>query len=456
MQSERPGGDQVDQKIAGRAIKEWITEFPILKKIMAKQEMLWLNPEYGKSVSDRVTARDVADAEDRLRRFAPYIEKAFPETGALHGLIESPLYETPKLKKFLEQATGVAVPGRLMMKADNELPISGSIKARGGIYEVLKTAEQLAVSHNLLKFSDDYSVLADDAFKKFFSQYSIAVGSTGNLGLSIGIIGAKLGFRTTVHMSRDAQQWKKDLLREKGAEVCEYDADYSVAVAEGRRLAAQDARCHFIDDENSKDLFVGYATAGNRLKEQFNEQSIPVDADHPLFVYLPCGVGGGPGGATFGLKQAFGENVHPFFVEPMHAPCFLLGLLTGLHDQISVQDFGLDNQTVADGLAVPKPSAFVGKAAGHLIAGCLTVNDERLFQFLKGLVDTENMSVEPSAVAGLIGPKMLLGTEEGLDFLSARQLQDKLPAAAHLFWATGGGMVPEKIRAAYYEKAARI
>ncbi|EST10693.1 D-serine ammonia-lyase [Sporolactobacillus laevolacticus] len=442
--------------IGTRTLNEWRSGFPILNKIIAGQEVTWLNPNYGQERSvSIVTSADVADAEERLRRFAPYFEAAFPETRSSHGFIESPLYEAPKMMEALNQR-GVHLPGRLMMKADSELPISGSIKARGGIYEVLKTAEQLAIAEGMLKMTDNYAKLADVSFSKFFSQYSIAVGSTGNLGLSIGIVGARLGFHTTVHMSHDASQWKKDLLREKGAYVKEYSADYSVAVREGRKQAAQDPHCHFIDDENSKDLFVGYATAGKRLKKQFEEAGISVDADHPLFVYLPCGVGGGPGGVTFGLKKAFGAHVHAFFVEPTHAPCFLLGLLTGLNDQVSVQDFGLDNKTAADGLAVPRASAFVGKEAGSLISGCMTVRDDRLFQYLKTLADTEHKWIEPSAAAGLIGPQMLLGTDEGRNYLKRHQLADKMTGATHVFWATGGGMVPKKIRESYYHQGSRI
>ncbi|MGH8484858.1 MAG: D-serine ammonia-lyase, partial [Pseudomonas sp.] len=394
-------------------------------------------------------------ASARLTRFAPYIRRAFPETGAGGGIIESDIQPPTQLQALLAERYGQMLDGALWLKRDSHLPISGSIKARGGIYEVLKHAEDLALAGGLLQPGDDYATLDSEAARAFFSQYSIAVGSTGNLGLSIGIISARLGFKATVHMSADARQWKKDRLRAHGVEVREYSADYSVAVEQGRREAEADPRCHFVDDENSRNLFLGYAVAAERLQRQFEEQGIVVDAEHPLFVYLPCGVGGGPGGVAFGLKLVFGDAVHCLFAEPTHSPCMLLGVYTGLHDEVSVYDFGIDNQTAADGLAVGRPSGFVGRAMQHLIDGYYTVDDATLYRLLSQMQASEGYELEPSALAGVPGMARVLTETQG--YRQRLGLDDaRMARATHLVWGTGGSMVPRSEMDAYLAKGRAV
>lgn len=356
------------------------------------------------------------------------------------------------MKQLIENQYDFDLPGNLFLKCDSHLPISGSIKARGGIYEVLTHAETLALENNKLTLEDDYSLLDSTEFREFFSQYSIAVGSTGNLGLSIGIMSAKIGFKVTVHMSADAKQWKKDLLRSKGVIVIEYDSDYSKAVEEGRKQASSDEKCYFIDDENSKTLFLGYAVAASRLKQQLDELNIIVDSNHPLFVYLPCGVGGGPGGVAFGLKLMFKDNVHCFFGEPTHSPCMLLGLMTEKHDKVCVQDFGIDNITDADGLAVGRASGFVGKTLEHMISGDYTVQDETLYTLLKSLADSENIYLEPSALASIAGAINLFKIDSSSEYISKNVLEKNIKNATHIAWATGGSMVPNEEMDEYYRK----
>ncbi|GAB6260493.1 D-serine ammonia-lyase [Photobacterium sp. R1] len=432
------------------------TQFPLVSQLVALEEVCWFNPHIT-SLSEGLPfvgldAEDIQDASDRLSRFAPFLMKAFPDTAKTQGIIESELAEIPAMKVSMEATYGTKIPGRLMLKKDSHLPISGSIKARGGIYEVLTHAEKLAVNAGLLSESDDYSQLLSDEFRQFFSQYSIAVGSTGNLGMSIGIISAKLGFSVTVHMSADAREWKKAKLRSHGVNVVEYEQDYGVAVEQGRKAAEQDARCFFIDDENSRTLFLGYSVAGERVRKQFDELGIAVDANHPLFVYLPCGVGGGPGGVAFGLKMAFGNHVHCIFAEPTHSPCMLLGVHTGLHDDISVQELGIDNITAADGLAVGRASGFVGRAMERLIDGYYTLSDKHMYQLLGQLNQSEGIQLEPSALAGMSGP---MHVSEAVEYQERLQLTpEKLRHATHLVWATGGGMVPAEEMAAYLAKSA--
>lgn len=432
--------------ICGKTREQWFASHPLLEDMVALNEVSWFNPATvptATALADvGLTADDVADAGARLARFAPFIASTFPETRPAAGLIESPIQAVPRLQAAYAARIGSPLPGRMWLKLDSHLPISGSIKARGGIYEVLKHAEDLAIKAGLLTWTDNYSVLNSRKFRDFFHNYRIAVGSTGNLGLSIGLMGAILGFQVVVHMSADARDWKKQKLRSHGVRVVEYASDYSAAVAEGRRQAADDPSCHFVDDENSTSLFLGYAVAAERLKRQLAQSAIAVDHDHPLFVYLPCGVGGGPGGVAFGLKLAFGDDVHCLFAEPTHSPCMMLGVYTGLHDGACVQDFGIDNVTVADGLAVGRPSGFVGKAMQRLVDGYYTVADKELFALLALMEREEGLRLEPSALAGVPGIARVLSSDGAPCRQRHRLTPDILAQATHLVWATGGSMVP--------------
>lgn len=430
-------------------LQKYIDTIPAVADAAVLKETFWLNNKMKPEAEQNITLvnpAQIKDASDRLKRFASYLKKAFPELEATNGIIESELRSIPAMKAFLNDKYGADIKGNLLLKMDSHLPVSGSVKARGGIYEVLKHAEDLAFEAGKLKETDDYSVLAEPEFQEFFRKYTVQVGSTGNLGMSIGIMSAKLGFRVIVHMSADAKQWKKDLLRSRGVEVIEYADDYCAAVEQGRKNSDADPMSYFVDDENSQNLFMGYSVAGERLKAQLEEQNIPVDADHPLFVYIPCGIGGAPGGVTYGIKNVYGDYVHCFFTEPTHACCMLLGMATGLQDGISVKDLDIDGKTDADGLAVGRPSAFVGRVVEPMLSGIATMEDKKLYDLMRGLLDSEDIFIEPSSCASFAA---LIRPEELQAYIDKMGLADKMNQATHIAWATGGCMVPQDVRDAY-------
>jgi D-serine dehydratase len=414
----------------------------LIENLREMKEVLWVNPNYEPFEKVyphlEIKKEDVIEAKERFKRFEPFIMKAFNLDS---GIIESRIDEINNYKSWYENEIGQKIDGKILLKRDDLLPIAGSIKGRGGVYEVLKIAENLGIQHGILNIEDDYSILLEQRFKDFYKKFTIQVGSTGNLGLSIGMISSRLGFNVVVHMSIDAKQWKKDMLRANGVDVIEYKEDYSKAVEMGRKESEKNINSFFIDDENSKDLFLGYAVGGLNVKEQLDGMGIIPDRTHPLVVFLPCGVGGGPGGVLYGLKLAYKDLVHCYFAEPTQSPSMLLGLATKKHNEISVFDIGLDNKTQADGLAVGRASGFVGKFIENMIHGCFTINDEKLFYYLKGLYNSENIFIEPSSLAGFNGISL------------TKNLYTKV-FPNYMMWATGGSLVPESERKKFLQMFA--
>lgn len=109
-----------------------------VRELQLRHESAWMNPNVGSAdaalAALPLTRTDVDDAEARLERFAPFIKKVFPETAADRGLIESPLTEIEHMRAWLNENEGAQLAGKLFLKRDSDLPVAGSVKARGGCY----------------------------------------------------------------------------------------------------------------------------------------------------------------------------------------------------------------------------------------------------------------------------------------------------------------------------------
>jgi len=380
----------------------------------------------------------VMQAGDRWRRFAPVLATLLDTP--TQGQIDSPLLAVPHL--VTQHARAGAPPDlaeRVFVKADHALPLAGSIKARGGVYAVLCVAERIALKSGLLEGAKDYSALLQGAARRCFAAHQLVVGSTGNLGFAVGVIGRALGFTTIVHMSQDAKDWKKHRLRALGVTVVEHAADYTSAVTAARDAAAALPNAHFIDDERSPDLFFGYSAVAPALMGQLQAYGIHIDADHPLCIYLPCGVGGAPAGVLFGLRALLGPHVWGFLAEPTASPCMLMRLM-GAPASASVYDVGLDNRTIADGLAVARASDFAFEAMGEQIMGAYTVTDPDMLAWVAAAASEAKLRLEPSAATGFPGALVHVWQSPVYE-----RLRERLARATHIVWTTGGAMLPDAV-----------
>lgn len=104
-------------------------------------------------------------------------------------------------------------------------------------------------------------------------------------------------------------------------------------------------------------------------------------------------------------------------MEPTLAPCMLLGMESGLHEKISVNDIGIYGMTHADGLAVARPSGLIGRLMEPILSGIFTVQDYKLYDYLRCLDETENKRIEPSSCAAFEGVASLFNYEESKKYV---------------------------------------
>ena len=219
--------------------------------------------------------------------------------------------------------------------------------------------------------------------------------------------------------------------------------DYNLAVAAARDAASRDPLAYFVDDEDSELLFRGYSAAAAELATQLDEAGIIIGPDRPLFLYLPCGIGGAPGGIAYGARAVFGPHVHCFFAEPVQSASALIQMMHGPDRALAVYDMGLSNKTEADGMAVATMSSLVARCMKDRLAGVYTVGDDDLFRWVSLAYDLCGLQIEPSAAIGFDGPHFLLNSPAGRAFCAGHLDSGALDRAVHVVWTTGGSFVPE-------------
>lgn len=377
----------------------------VILRLKNREEQFYKNDiisysDYKKGLS--FSGKDIEDARLLLKRFRPLIKEAL--SAFSDGKVESEFLKSEVLAK----ETG----SEIYFKADFMIEPVRSVKARGALYEIIKHIDDILKDRRIYEEKEKINAAY---IREILRDYTVEVSSTGNLGIAVGLIARAFNFKVEVHMSKEAKRWKKDKLREAGVTVREYDGDYGKAVEEGRKHSSLSEKSYFVDDERSAELFLGYAQAAFETARYFPD-------DKNLRVFLPCGVGGAPTGIAFGLREIYGDDIEIYFVEPVNYPSMLLSTVNDDPD-ISIRDIGINEDTLADGLACPKSSPLLRDMAANIVNGFFTVSEENIKKYKKEMLEKENLNVEYSSALSL-GPMRMIASSD----------------KKNIMWLTGGNV----------------
>ncbi len=272
------------------------------------------------------------------------------------------VHRTPLLRSAsLDRLAGTDV----VLKAEH-LQRTGSFKARGA--------------------SNKIALLQREARER--GVYAI---SSGNHAVAVAWAGRRHGCRVDVHMPSDAPDLKRRAAVAYGATVHPFDRS-----AERDDIAARWLEEHgsvFVPPFDDHDVMAGQGTLALELHE---------DAEVATLVVPVSG-----GGLIAGCAVA-SRGVHPACrivgVEPAGADDTVRSLAAGSPVSVSPE-------TIADGLAVPRPGVHTFPVVRSEVDAVVTVTDDQIRTAMVVLFERTKQVVEPSGAAALAA--VLIGAVGG-------------------------------------------
>ncbi len=133
----------------------------------------------------------------------------------------------------------------------------------------------------------------------------------------------------------------------------------------------------------------------------------------------------------------------PVFVEPLASACFFASLISGRNEAVSIYDYGLDNRTIADRLAVPRASQLVLDLVGCEIDAAVALPDELLPPQVRHAWETRRLRLEPSAAAGIAAVRPFLERLPDGPLFGRNLTAKAVRRGVHVAWTTGGAHLPD-------------
>ncbi|MDX1689904.1 MAG: threonine ammonia-lyase [Acidimicrobiia bacterium] len=246
----------------------------------------------------------------------------------------------------------------IWLKAEN-LQRTGSFKVRGAM--------------NALS-------LLDDAQR----EAGVVAASAGNHAQGVALAASTLGIDATVFMPEAAPLPKVTATRSYGAEVVLGGAGLGDAVDAAMRYR-EESGAHFVHPYDDRDILTGQAGLGLELIDQMPE---------PGAVVIPVGGGGLCAGSAAAIKRLHPDTV-VIGVEAAAAATYVASRAAGEPTPVEPRF------TLADGIAVSRPSELVFAHLEAFVDDIVTVDDDEMTSAVALLLERAKFLVEPSGAAGL-------------------------------------------------------
>jgi threonine dehydratase len=268
------------------------------------------------------------------------------------GIRVTPVYRSEALSRRLGR--------EVYLKAEN-LQRTGAFKIRGALNRIalLSEAEREA---------------------------GVVAASAGNHGQAVARAAREAGIAATIFMPAATPMAKVDATRNYGARAELVGEAFEEALAAALEAAARSGAT-FIHAFEDPDVIAGQATIGLELVEQLPEFET---------VVVPVGGGGLASGLALALR-AHRPDVRIVGVQAAACAPYAGG-----------ETFGY---TIAEGIAVKKPSEFTGRLLGDLLDDMVTVTDEEISEAIVLLLERAKLVVEGAGAAPIAA--LLAGRVKG-------------------------------------------
>jgi threonine dehydratase len=217
----------------------------------------------------------------------------------------------------------------------------------------------------------------------------VVAWSSGNHAQGVAAAARMLGMPATIVMPADAPAIKIANTRALGAEVVPYDrfAQSREAIATG---LARERGAVLVPSYDDPFIIAGQGTAGLEIMAQADEAGAELGQ-----VLVCCGGGGLTAGIATAVKDRR-PGIAIFAVEPAAFDDTARSLASGRRVQVSP-----DARSICDALMAPTPGALTFPINRALLAGGLTVTDDRVRDAMRFAFATLKLVVEPGGAVAL-------------------------------------------------------